>query len=77
MNITSSIATQIGGELSVLINENPEIQFYANANINQYHWKDNRYEHTRDIWKNKPAETRQELISIFKEHLEQTKDINL
>jgi hypothetical protein len=71
MNITSSISKQIGGDISVLIDENPEIQFYANSTTNQYYWKDNRYEHSNDIWENKTTETRQELIAVFKEHLEQ------
>jgi catalase len=71
MNITSSISKQIGGDISVLIDENPEIQFYANSTTNQYHWRDNRYEHTRDIWKNQTAITRQGLIHVFKKHLEQ------
>ncbi|MBC7847239.1 MAG: hypothetical protein H7Y10_12180 [Flavobacterium sp.] len=69
MNITSSIAKTIGGEIEILINENPAIQFYANDNVNSYQWRDTRFEESYDIWLNKSADTRQELINIFKHHL--------
>lgn len=69
MNITDSIAKKIGGEVEKIINDNPEIQFYANDNINEYQWRDSRFDDTKDVWKNPSAETRQELIKIFKHHL--------
>jgi hypothetical protein len=69
MNITDSIAKQIGGEIEIFINENPAIQFYANYISNSYLWTDTRFEDSSDIWLNKQAKTRIELIEIFKEHL--------
>lgn len=69
MNITDSIANQIGGDIQTLIKENPEIQFYANDNINEYQWKDNRFKTTQDVWENPSAKSRLELIEIFKNHL--------
>jgi hypothetical protein len=70
MNITTQIAEQIGGDIEILIKDNPQIQFYANSNIDAYQWIDSRFEDTSDVWKNKILETRQELISEFKRHLE-------
>ena len=67
MNITSQISQQIGGEIEVLINSNPEIQFYANNN--GYKWRDGRYRSTCDVDYNKTLKTREELILIFKDHL--------
>jgi hypothetical protein len=69
MNITSSIAKTIGGEIEILINENPAIQFYASGTADIYQWRDTRFEDSYDIWLNKDAKTRKELIDIFKHHL--------
>lgn len=69
MNITESIAKQIGGKVEKIIKDNTEIQFYANNNINEYQWRDSRFESTKDVWENPSAQTRQELIKIFKDHL--------
>lgn len=69
MNITNSIARQIGGEIEVLIKENSEIQFYANDNVNSYQWRDSRFSNTKDVWKNNQSDTRQELITDFLNHI--------
>jgi hypothetical protein len=69
MNITESIANQIGGKEGQFIKDNPEIQFYANDNINQYQWRDSRFNYTQNVWENEQADTRQELIKIFINHL--------
>ena len=69
MNITDSIAKQIGGEIEVLINENPEIQFYANDNVNGYQWRDSRFSDTNDVWENNQCYTRKDLISDFLNHI--------
>lgn len=72
MNITDSVAKQIGGEIEILIKNTPEIQIYANDNINAYQWRDSRFEETKDVWTNRKndANTRTELIKIIKHHLE-------
>lgn len=70
MNITMQIAEQIGGEIETLIKNTKEIQFYANYISNSYLWTDTRFEHSSDMWINKQAETRIELINEFKRHLE-------
>lgn len=70
MNITTQIAEQIGGDIEILIKDNPQIQFYANSNLNCYQWRDSRFEDTSDVWHNNETQTRQELISEFKSHLE-------
>lgn len=69
MNITDSIAKQIGGEAEKIIKDNPEIQFYANDNKDIYQWRDSRFDDTKDVWENPSAQTRKELILIFKDHL--------
>ena len=69
MNITDSIAEQIGGEVETLIKSNPEIQFYANDNINGYQWRDSRYSDAADVWENGEHKTRKELIDAFMCHL--------
>lgn len=76
MNITESIAKQIGGEIENLINNTPEIQIYENSNINSYQWRDSRFEETEDVWKNRKndAKTEEELIEILKRHLDLHKD---
>jgi len=73
MNITISIASKIGGESEKLILNNPQIQFYANSAINAYQWRDSRYPTTADVWENESADTRKELIEIFKKHIENAK----
>jgi len=73
MNITDSIAQQIGGEVETLINENPEIQFYANDNIGGYQWKDSRFSETADVWKNGAEVSRRDLIDAFLRHLKSIK----
>lgn len=73
MNITQSIADKIGGEIQLLIVSNPQIQFYANSSLNEYQWRDGRYESTCDVWNNPTAKTREELIKLFKEHLDKIK----
>lgn len=69
MNITTQIAKQIGGEIETYINENKAIQFYANDNIFSYLWRDSRFIETSDMFENKGANSRKELIEIFKDHL--------
>jgi len=69
MNITDSIAKQIGGEIEILINDNKEIQFYANGNINSYQWRDGRYSDTSDVWENGEEVSRKDLIDTFLSHL--------
>ena len=69
MNITDSIAKTIGGEIEILIKENPQIQFYANDNVNSYQWRDSRFSNTNDVWRNMQSDTRQELITDFLNHI--------
>lgn len=77
MNITDSIAKQIGGKVEKIIKNNTEIQFYANNNIHEYQWRDSRFETTKDVWKNPSADTRQELINIFINHLNVCKNVEI
>lgn len=74
MNVTDSIAKEIGGEIEIIIKNTPEIQIYANDNINAYQWRDSRFEETKDVWINRKndASTRGELIDILKRHLKKT-----
>ena len=67
MNITTQIAKQIGGDIEKLIKSTPEIQFYAGSD--GYKWRDGRYRSTCDVDYNENSKTREELISIFKDHL--------
>lgn len=69
MNITNSIAKQIGGDVEKLILETPEIQFYANDAINAYQWRDSRYSNTSDVWENGEEVSRKDLIDAFLIHL--------
>jgi len=69
MNITDSIAKQIGGEVETIIRNNPQIQFYANDNLNVYQWRDSRYSETSDVWENGEEKTRKDLINAFLNHL--------
>jgi len=69
MNVTVSIANTAPIKVRQIILQNSEIQFYANDNINEYQWRDNRYAETQDMWGNKSAKTRKELIEIFAKHL--------
>jgi hypothetical protein len=69
MNITDSIAKQIGGDIEVLINENPQIQFYANGSTDSYQWRDSRFASTSDAWRNLQIDTRRELINDFLNHI--------
>lgn len=69
MNITSQIAKEIGGDVETLINENTEIQFYANDSISAYQWRDSRYSSTADIWENGHEINRKDLINAFLCHL--------
>lgn len=69
MNITNSIAKQIGGEVEKLILKTPQIQFYANDAINAYQWRDSRYNDTADVWKNGQELSRKDLIDTFLKHL--------
>ena len=69
MNITDSIAKQIGGEVEILIKENTQIQFYANDNLKTYQWRDSRYSSTSDVWENGEEESRKDLIDAFLCHL--------
>ena len=70
MNITSSISALFSDEIQEIIFDNTEIQFYANDNTNSYMWRDSRFTDTKDMFQNKTAETRKELVEIFKRHLE-------
>jgi len=67
MNITTQIAEQIGGDIEKLIKSTAEIQFYAGSD--SYKWRDGRYRSTCDVDYNENPKTREELISIFKDHL--------
>lgn len=69
MNITDSIAKEIGGDIEKLIKENMSIQFYYNGSIGIYQWVDARFNLTQNGWLNKDAKDRVELIAIFKKHL--------
>ncbi|MBP9793321.1 MAG: hypothetical protein KBC56_04915 [Flavobacterium sp.] len=69
MNITDSIAKQIGGKVEKIIVENPQIQFYANDAINAYQWRDSRYMSSADVWENGEEKTRKDLIDAFLIHL--------
>ena len=69
MNITSQIAARIGGELEVLINNTPEIQFYVVYSPDMYKWKDSRFKDTCNVDNNPKAESRAELITIFEKHI--------
>lgn len=69
MNITDSVANQIGGNVKELIEKTPEIQFYANEAIEQYQWRDSRFPETSSVWENPTATTRKELIEIFHKHV--------
>ena len=69
MNITSSISALFSDEIQEIIFDNKEIQFYANDNNNSYMWRDSRFEDTKDMFQNKTAETRKELVEIFLSHL--------
>jgi hypothetical protein len=69
MNITDSIAKQIGGKVETLIKENSEIQFYANDNTKGYQWRDSRYSSTSDVWENGDEASRKDVIDAFLCHL--------
>jgi len=75
MNVTASIANQAGGELKEFIEENTQIQIYANDNINKYQWRDSRFYDTIDVWKNRnqDCDTREEVIDILHAHMEKVK----
>jgi len=69
MNITERISELFPKEVQEIISNNPEIQFYANDNIHAYMWRDSRFKDTQDMFQNKGAETRRELVEIFLSHL--------
>jgi len=69
MNITKEIAEELGGKIKKILDNTPEIQIYANHNINEYQWRDNRYEEYSDTWKNKSYLTRRDLKNAIKEYL--------
>lgn len=79
MNVTTSIANQAGGELKEFIENNSEIQIYANDNINKYQWRDSRFYDTIDVWtnKNQDCDTRDELIIVLKNHMKKVKNNEL
>lgn len=65
MNITQAIADQIGGEYKEYILSNSQIQIYANDAIKKYQWRDSRFANTANLWENKDANSREELIEIL------------
>ena len=69
MNITDSIAEQIGGDVEQIIRNNQCIQFYGNAEIEKYQWRDSRFYETGDPWENGNYETREEMINAFLAHI--------
>jgi hypothetical protein len=77
MNITTSIAKQIGGEIESLINENTQIQFYTNMTTEQYHWRDSRFLESSDMWSNKSTNDRSGIIEVFKCHLDNVQKMSL
>jgi hypothetical protein len=66
MNITEEIGAEISEEAVKFLKITPEIQVYANHNIQEYQWRDGRKEETCDTWKNPSYKTR----SCMKEALE-------
>jgi hypothetical protein len=74
MNITESIAKEISFEVAEFLRKTPEIQVYANSNINQYQWRDSRFTETSDVWNNPSYDTRQEMRVALKTHLESKGD---
>jgi len=74
MNITESIAKEISFEVTEFLRKTPEIQVYANSNINQYQWRDGRFIETSDVWNNPSYDTRQEMRIALKTHLESKGD---
>lgn len=77
MNITESIATDIGGSIQVILGNTPEIQVYANSNINQYQWCDRRFRKTSDQWNNKSYDTRLEIKDMLINHIYSTLQLRL
>lgn len=74
MNITESIAKEISFELAEFLRKTPEIQVYANSNINKYQWRDGRFAETSDVWNNPSYDTRTEMRKALKTYLEQKGD---
>ena len=66
MNITESIARQIGVEVAVFLSKTPEIQVYFNSSMNKYQWRDGRFIETASVWDNISYSTRQEMVTALK-----------
>lgn len=75
MNIIESIAKEISNDVADFLIKTPEIQVYANSNINQYQWRDGRFFDTSDVWNNPSYDTRLEMREALKIHLESNGDI--
>lgn len=61
MNITKEVAEALGGEFKDYLNNTPEIQIYANHNLNEYQWRDLRYEEFSYIFENESYVSRLDL----------------
>lgn len=74
MNITESIGKEIGVEVSNFLKKTPEIQIYANHNINRYQWMDGRFKETCDVWENEDHASRCEMKDVLMKHLKANGD---
>lgn len=70
MNITDEIKQKVNKDLSKIIDDNPEIQFYINPTLNGYQWKDSRFIDTSSVWQTKECQTISLLIESFKKHID-------
>lgn len=75
MNITTKVASRLSDELSLLVHNTPEIQFYINGVSDKYQWRDSRYLETSDMFSNKQADDIYEIIEIFKTHIASKSEI--
>jgi len=74
MNITESIGQEIGQDVASFLKKTPEIQIYANSNINRYQWRDGRYKETCDVWSNEDYASRMEMRTALMEYLKSKGD---
>lgn len=74
MNITSEIKNEwVVDKYKIIIDNNPEIQFYYNPTIEHYQFKDSRFSNTASVWDNGNFATISRLINGFVKHIDNIK----
>jgi len=70
MNITDEVTAKVSKEIAKTIENNKEIQFYYNAALSAYQWKDSRFVITANVWRNGEYKTIDLLIESFLNHID-------